>query len=169
MTSLFGISDDLIALSQLLDDMEGEGQEDLIMKWLEELEEDRDSKIDNYATLIKELQASAYARDVEAARIKDLSLADQKKADVLLSRLKYFLELHGIPKLNTTRFSISVAKNGGKTPVSVFVDIDSVPSAYVKIREVKTVDKDLIREELEAGHSLPFARLAERGTNLRIK
>jgi Siphovirus Gp157 len=169
MTTLFGISDDLVALSELVDQIDGEDQEAMVMEWLEKLGEDRDSKIDNYVSLIKELQASAYARDVEASRIKDLAISDTKKADMLLARLKYFFDVQGIAKLTTTRFSLSVAKNGGKAPLHVFVDLDSIPAKYIKVREVKSVDRDLVTEELEAGQELFFAKIGQRGTNLRIK
>ena len=85
-------------------------------------------------------------------------------------RLHDYLRITGRDKVQTeTGRTIAVVKNGGKAPLKVAdsIDLDSLPPELVKVS--KTLNNDAVRERLEAGESLPFASLAERGTSLRIR
>ena len=62
-------------------------------------------------------------------------------------------------------FTFTIAKNGGKQPIAI--QEDQVPQEY-KVATYST-NKDLIREVLERGIELPFAKFEERGETLRIR
>ncbi|HAX77623.1 MAG TPA: hypothetical protein DCY88_17755, partial [Cyanobacteria bacterium UBA11372] len=66
--TLFSISAEIGELTALLDEIEDNDREgeQLITSWLEQLGEERDRKLDNYAALISELQARAAVRKAEA-------------------------------------------------------------------------------------------------------
>lgn len=60
--------------------------------------------------------------------------------------------------------SASIVKNGGKKPVILS---DEVPQEWQKVKYEP--DNKRIREALENGEELPFAKLGERGERLSIK
>jgi hypothetical protein len=171
--SLFAISDDLLALDNILDDLGGdvsdEQVESIIAEWFENLGEERDRKLDNYAAFIRELEARAEARKVEAHRLAALVTIDTNRILALKRRLKWFFEYHNLPPIQTARFRLSLAGNGGKLPLLLDPDLtaDSLPEEFRKVSV--TPDPDKIRAALESGAQLDFARLGERGKSIRIK
>lgn len=175
MRSLFQISDDLLALSDLLSDVGGEITDDeagaALEKFFDELGEERDAKIDNYCALIRELEAHAEARWAEARRIRELSEADERNAERLKNRLKAFLDIQGIAKLETLRFKLSVQKNGGKARLIVPEQWEDEPSSAPERfhRRVIQLDKTAIREAIEAGEEIDGCAIAERGGYIRIR
>ncbi|MFB2979691.1 siphovirus Gp157 family protein [Microseira sp. BLCC-F43] len=169
--TLFSISAEIGELTALLDEIEdndSEGEQ-LITSWLEQLGEERDRKLDNYAALISELQARAAVRKAEAKRLSDLAAKDEKKAEMLKERLKYFFEVNKLKTIDTARYKLTLAKNGGKAPLIVDESVSptSLPEKFQKISV--DLDKAAIRSALEAGESLDFAHLGDRGSSLRIK
>ena len=64
----------------------------------------------------------------------------------------------------TEHFKVSIAKNGGKTPMKITGD---VPEEFLKYTPAP--DNDKIREALDSGLSLDFAHFEERGTHLNIR
>ncbi len=175
MRSLFDISDDLLALGDLFAEVGGEISEDeagdALERWFDEIGTERDIKIDNYCALINELDARAKARQEEANRINQLASVDIHSVKRLKARLKAFFEVQGLTKVETSRFKISVAKNGGIQPMLI-------PDAWEKDpplapeqfhRRIIQLDRDAIRTAIEAGETVEGCSLVERGTHLRIK
>jgi len=175
MPTLFTISADLLALEELLTDVDGEITEDAageaIEQWFDELGEARDAKIDNYCNLIAELTARSEARAAEAARISRLASVDANAATRLKNALKAFMDIHGLAKLETPFHKLTVAKNGGKSPLVIpdawRDDAASAPEAYH--RTFVRLDTEAIRADLEAGQEIAGCAIGERGTNLRIR
>jgi hypothetical protein len=92
----------------------------------------------------------------------------QRTADWLKLRIKNYLDGTGQKKvLTNSGFAVTVVGNGGKKPMKL--DDAAVPPEFCKVIPEQIVpDKDAIRKALEAGQSLPFAELQERGTRLSI-
>jgi hypothetical protein len=103
----------------------------------------------------------------ESKRLAARAEVNQNLADNLKERLQLALKTMGIKKLETERFTVSIAKNGGKAPMEL-KDAE-VPDAYTTLETVVKVDRERIRKELEEGKELAFAKLGERGESLRIK
>lgn len=167
---LFNISDDLQHLNELLDDVGDDSQQQkIIAQWFDTLGDERDRKLDSYCALISEMQARADVRKAEAKRMQELAVTDENRAKLLKDRLKTFFQLHDLKTINTDRYRLSLAKNGGKLPLILDenVSVTQLPEQYQRV----SIDPDTtaIRESLEAGDVLPFAHLGERGTSLRIK
>lgn len=168
--TLFSISDDLEKLNELLDDCGDDAQQqELIQQWFEQLGEERDRKLDGYAALISEMMARAEVRKAEARRMQELAQADENRARLLKNRLKLFFELHELKTVQTSRYKLSVTKNGGKQPLILKDGISPVdlPEQFQSV----SVDANTIaiRDFLERGEVLEWARLGERGTSMRIK
>ncbi len=169
MRTLFDISTDLEKLSELLDDCDDTEQQEVISNWLESIGNERDKKVDGYAALIAEIEARADIRLQEAKRLTELANSDKAKVKLLKERLKWFFALHNLKKLETARYKLSLAANGGRAPLVIrdYILATELPEHFQRV----TVEPNTaaIREALEAGEELDFARLGERGTSIRIK
>lgn len=169
MTTLYSISEDLFTLDAILDASDGEISDEAasaLDAWFAELGAARDTKIDGYCALIRELETRADGRDMEAHRLAARAATDRAKAMHLQGRLREFFTLHDLRKVETPRFSLSLVANGGKQALEVFGE---VPPAFMRSRTVESIDNDKVRAAIESGASLPFATLKPRGFSLRIK
>jgi hypothetical protein len=167
------IGEDLQALEDLLMEMGGDVSEEeaeaAIDAWLKESEENERAKLDRYADLIGMLQDRARSRREEAQRLASLATADDNVVKKLKNRLLWYMEGRGTKRIDTQLHRITVANNGGKAPLEIGGSAD--PSDPALRRFVKVSydwDGDAIRGALEAGVSLPFARMGERGRHIRI-
>jgi hypothetical protein len=86
---------------------------------------------------------------------------DKRMRDVLLLVMRDTLNQR---KIQTDLHTFTICKNGGKQGVDIFAE---VPDSFQRI--IYEPDTDKIREALENGEDLPFARLRERGEHVRIK
>mgnify|MGYP002777016054 FL=1 len=168
--SLFSISEDLERLNELLDEIgDDTQQQELLSEWLQQIGTERDRKLDGYAALISEMQARAEARKSEAQRLMELAKADERRAQLLKERLKWFFESQQLKTIETTRYRLSLAKNGGKAPLILKSDLSphQLPERF-RTTSIEP-NTNAIRAALEAGENLDFASLGDRGTSLRIK
>lgn len=168
--TLFNISDDLQRLNDLLDEVGDDAQQqELINNWLDSVGEERDRKLDGYAALISEMTTRADVRKAEARRLQELAATDESRARLLKDRLKWFFETHNITKVETPRYRLQLQRNGGRAPLILKDDLSptQLPEQFQQV----SIDPDTvaIREALEAGESLEWAHLGERGTSIRIK
>jgi hypothetical protein len=170
MSHLLEIADDARALDKLLDECDGDltGMEQVIDGWLHENSENLKEKADDYLALISEKMRMYAARQGEAERLNRLALTDKNCADRLKARLMFALTEMCITKLETDRYKVTVAKNGGKQKLDIHVPVEELPAYYKKALPL-VADKEAIREALEAGKKVPGAVLQERGTSLRIR
>ena len=70
-------------------------------------------------------------------------------------------------KLSTDRYQISLRKPGGKAPLEI--DEFMVPTEFITVETITNPNKDLIRQRLDAGEVLDFARYLERQDSLIIR
>ena len=171
--SLLQITQDMDALDELLSEVGGDVTdprvEQTITEWFSTLESDMNAKCDNYAALIVEMEARAEVRKAEAKRLSDRARQDESSAAWLRTMLKAAFEARGMKKVETDRFKISVAANGGKAPLDIRCGTSELPDWAKKTEVLVTPDKDEIRRRLDAGEKLEFATLMERGTRLSIR
>lgn len=171
--TLLTISDDVLALQSLIEDVDGDLTDPrvcaAIEAWEAELRSDLTAKVDNYAALIREMEHRAGAREDEARRIMELGRRDSATASWLKERLRSAFERLGIPKVDTDRFSVGLQRNGGLAPLAVDLEPEQLPEwAQVRTVVVKADSKE-IRRRLEGGEQFPFARIAERGNRIVIR
>ena len=125
-----------------------------------------DSKAESYAGFIRELEMRAESRGKEASRIRALAAADDALATRLKEGLKAAMEQTGKLKIETPRFKLSIAGNGGKQSLEVD-DPSALDPIFVRI--VREPDKDAIRAALDSGAEIAGCRLLPRGSSLRIR
>lgn len=134
------------------------------------LEADTEIKADAYAAYIRELESRAEARINEAHRIMESAKRSAKLAETLSTRLRDALKLIGKRKVIGSRYTVSVAANGGKLPILYdegACPVDALPETFVRVE--LSADKVAMRDALERGETLPFARFGERGDRLQIR
>ena len=171
MPTLYEVSSDLAALEELLTEVGGELPDDVaeaaIDSWLEETGTATRDKVDNYCGLIRELECRAAARKAEAKRLAERANIDTGAVDRLKARLLWFFERHALKTLETARFRVTAAQNGGVAPLHITAPLEDIPDEFIEF--IRKPMNPMIRELLEAGEKLPFAELGERGKSIRIK
>ncbi|MHC4891659.1 MAG: siphovirus Gp157 family protein [Planctomycetota bacterium] len=150
MPTLLKISDDMKALDDLLTESGGDvtdpAIEATIAIWMDEMDTDLNNKVDGYAALVSELNLRSKARAEEAERLRKRSKLDADNAKFLKERLKAVMEMRGIKKIETDRYRVTVANNGGKLPMTVMDD--AVPAEYTK-QPPPVPDTELNRKQQE--------------------
>lgn len=135
----------------------------MILDTLESIDGEIEDKADNYAKIIKGMEAKRDARKAEAKRLTD-------SASVLDNRIKYLkqnlfntMKDTGKIKFTTDLFAFRIQKNGGKRALTID---GKVPKEYIKT--IIENDTDKIRQALEDGKELKFAHLEPQSESLRI-
>jgi hypothetical protein len=174
--TLFEIGADMEALDAVLEEVGGDITDDAaaqaIDEWLMENRDNLSQKLDGYAALIQQRNAMAAARMEEAKRLQALAVADTNAARWLAERLKLFFETYGLQKVETARYKVALQRNGGVLPLLLDDDLtpSDVPEDFViEVPATQRIDTGAIRAALERGEALEFARLGERGTQIRIR
>lgn len=162
MRNIYELTSDYEKVINMLYDEDAD--EEAILDTLEAIEGEIEIKADNYAKLIKELEADEKAREEEAKRLISSAGVLKNRAKMLKQNLYNSMKITGKTKFTTDLFSFNIAKNGGKQALTIDGD---VPEEYTKT--VIETDTDKIRKDLEEGKELNFAHLEERGESLRIR
>ena len=124
-------------------------------------------KLEKYVHVIRNYEALAEARKAEAARLADGAKVAENKAKRLKEAILNAYDALGLEKVQAGVFTVTATQNGGATPVEVLADASDLPDEF---RTVKYAPNNAaIREALEAGQELEFAKLAPRGKHVRIK
>ena len=168
MSTLYELKEEF---KMLLDMMEDDStDEEMIQNSLEGIECEIEIKAEGYAKILKELEGQAEAVRKEISRLDDKYGKIVANMDRLKTNLKIAMNETGKKKIQTDLFTISVCKNGGKIPLIIDgVDINEVPEKYKEMQKIEKLNTDAIREDLEKGIDVGFARFGERRESLRIK
>lgn len=134
--------------------VDGEAGEVFDASYLDNLHMEKEKKVDKIACWAKELRMEARnCRDVAESYIKRARQAE-KKADSLESYLATWIPGE---KIDTKRCQIRWRKSIKVT----ITDEQEIPASYIKVKEVRSVDKAEIRKQLKEGLSIPGAELTE--------
>lgn len=162
---LYDLTAEFRAVLDELDAAEGVLEGDLEAR-LDAISADFGAKVESCVIIGRALDAEAAAIKEEEERLRARRAAREKRAEQLSAYVLRSMKATGTPKVETTRFTISVVKN---SPKLAFVEGQVVPDAWMKtIPEQRTADTARIKADLAAGIPLPFATL-ERGERLRVR
>lgn len=169
MATLIDISNEVQDLEIALSQAETEEEQQLLIVKFLQSKHDLLTKLDSYAALIAELEARAEFRKAEAKRLAERAAVNANLAKRLKERLLWYLHSQGLKKVETHRYNISTAAVGGKLPL--IVDEEYSPTQLPERFQKVSVEADTkaIREALEAGEELPYARFGIRQQVVRIK
>lgn len=159
-----------VQMQEILDMAEsGEFDEELISNTLEGVEGEIEIKLDSYGVIIIELQADIEKIDQEIKRLTSKKKTIANSINYLKNMVMQTMGTLNTRKVKGDKFTWTIAKNGGKAPLIIDESMPAIclPEEY-QLWEVKP-NKDVIRQDLEAGKQLPYARLGERGESLRLR
>ena len=162
---LYELTEQWDAVFNMLED--GETDEQVIFDTLESIEGEIEDKADNYAKMIRNLQASVDMLKAEEERLYQRRKSTENHIQRLKDNLQANLEFIGKTKFKTDLFSFSVSKNGGKQPLSITDNLDEIPGKYL-IPQPPKVDNDAVRELLKE-KSVDWAHLKPYGRHLNIR
>lgn len=162
MSSLYELEKNWKQISDML--YEEDIDEQCILDTLESIEGDIEDKANNYAKIIKSLQADAEACKIEKQRLEARQKAFENRANLLKDRLEETMRETGKTNFKTELFSFNIQKNGGLAPLWVQEDLRQIPWDFLK----KEPDNAKIRELLES-QEVSWAKLEERKESLRIR
>lgn len=127
---------------------------------LDQLQLERNEKIENIALYIKNLKALSAEVKAEEERLKERRTAYEKKIASLEDYLSYACEEN---KFTTAKCEISFRKS-----TVCEVDEEKLPKAWWKQKITETVDKAALKLALKQGDEIPGAALVEK-QNITIK
>jgi hypothetical protein len=164
MESLMQLSEEYQELVELASSADPE-DEQTFLDTLDGMTGIIENKMDGYGVVLTQMKARIAMIDGEIKRLQawkqTVENNDKRMRDVLLLVMRDTLNQR---KIQTDLHTFTICKNGGKQGVDIFAE---VPDSFQRI--IYEPDTDKIREALENGEDLPFARLRERGEHVRIK
>ena len=164
MDTLYSLSDEYVQLMDLAISTDPE-DEQAFADTLEGLTAVINTKMDDYAVVMTHLKGRSDLIQTEIDRLKAMQQTiDNHEKRMKAALLSVMTEKLNQRKITTDFHTFTVCNNGGKQPMEITGD---VPDNYKRV--VYETDTEKIRKELEAGATLPFAHLEERGEYLRIK
>lgn len=152
--NLFDLSQNYIALRDMM--LDPDMDQEAINDTLEALEGSIEEKADNYAYIIKELDAQMDMLKKESDRLKLLAGTISNNKERLRQSLLNAMQITGKLKFKTDRHSFSVRNS---VSVDVFNE-EIIPDEYKKI--TVTVSKTDISNALKKGEDVAGAQLVEK-------
>ncbi len=173
MTTLIEIGEEWSRFTAALDDLPGgEIPPDLqaeLDAWFAAITEADGEKLEAYCRVIRNLESNAAVAKAEAEQYAAFAKSQEGRVASLKSMMKLHLEATGRKKVFTsTGRSITVCANGGKLPLIVDPGTDpkELPEQFQKV--TIAANNDAIRAAIEGGQDVPFAKLGERESHLKI-
>ncbi len=138
-----------------------------VEQWKKDLGTEFTEKIDNIAAFVRSLELRAAARREEMERLQKRVKVDENNAKWLKNMVMGELQAREIKKLDTRRYKIGVAGNGGLQPL--IIDMGApLPPEFTFVPPPEW-DKQKVRKALAEGRDVPGAALLPRGTHLSIR
>lgn len=147
---------DKIALYELIDESKGEVNE-TIENWLKEVEKNVTEKVDHYKWVQDELEAEVERLKEESKKLYGAANSIENIVTRLKDRLKFVMRSMATDELlgSTYRYKLS------KSAPRLVVDESRLPSSYAIVKSYTETDKERIKEELNAGKTIPGAHFEE--------
>ncbi len=159
MANIYELTKSIKMLQELL---ETEEDTQIIKEALDGYEAQLEEKADNYARVIKNLEASMKGLKEESKRLSDRAKTIENNIKYLKSSLQNSMITLDKKKFKTDLFSFGIQKNPPSCNIT-----GEVTQKYL-IKQEPKIDKKAIIADLKAGKELGFAELTQ-GESLRIR
>ena len=166
--TLYDLTSDYMELQEMLTDPDVDPE--VLADTIEGIEGMLEDKAENYAFIIRNLEAEAEAFKNEAARMTAKAKTRENSVKYLKEKLYQTMVITDKRKFKTSHFSFGIQKN----PVSVKIDQEGqVPEEFL-IAQPPKIDKNSIKEILKGGDedakkALDGIAHLEQGEGLRIR
>ena len=165
MASLYELTSDYMELLELAEDPDTDPQ--AFADTLEGIDGAIEDKADNYAKVIRTLEADAAACDAESKRLRNKTQTIKNNIKRMKSALQFAMQMTGKTKFKTALFTFGIRKN----PASVVIDAANVrdfPEQYI-IESEPILDKWALKDALKAGEDLTGLCHLEQSESLSIR
>ncbi|EAD3175126.1 TPA: siphovirus Gp157 family protein [Listeria monocytogenes] len=152
MTTLYSIQEKYQQLLNLAEQLDPE----LLKDTLESIDDELETKAENVAFVIKELEGQALVLETEIKRLSERKTTINNNIKRLKQSLQDAMEAANKPKIKTNLFTLGIRKS----PHSVAVEDESKLIAYL-VEQPKKLDKTRLKDDLKKGIDVPGAVLVQ--------
>ncbi len=149
------------AFDEAIDPETGEILSEEALTYLDQLEIERDAKIENIGCWIKNLNAEAAALKEEEKSFADRKKRAQKKSESLK---RYLAGVLAGEKFSTEKVAISFRSSDAVE----IEDEKAIPEDYIKTKVERSPDKTSIKQAIKAGMTVEGCKLVK-NLNIQIK
>ena len=165
MATIYELTSDYLNLLELAEDPDIDEQ--AFLDTLEGIEGALEDKADNYAKVMRMLEADTKGIKAEEERLAKRRKTIEGNVSRMKSALQFAMQTTGKTKFKTTLFSFGIRKN----PPSVVIDAANVrdfPEQYV-IESEPVLDKKALKDALKAGEDMTGLCHLEQSESLSIR
>lgn len=141
--------------------------DDELAEELAKINDNLETKADNYARIIRNIEGDVNAIDAELKRLNTAKASKMNAVKRMKENLMTAMVETGKTKFKTELFSFGVQKNGGVAPLELTVKPEELPSEFQKVKI--EADATAIRKYIEETGDLSYGVLKDRGETLRIR
>lgn len=152
MPTLYSIQDKYQQLLNLAEQLDPE----LLKDTLESIDDELETKAENVAFVIKELEGQALVLETEIKRLSERKTTINNNIKRLKQSLQDAMEAANKPKIKTNLFTLGIRKS----PPSVAVEDESKLIAYL-VEQPKKLDKTRLKDDLKKGIEVPGAKIIQ--------
>lgn len=165
MANLYEITQDYLQILSMMEDPELDPQ--TLADTMEAVEGELEIKAENYAKVMKNLEADVAGIKAEIDRLSERKKTIENNIKTMKSALQMAMETTGKTKFKTELFSFNIQKNA-PTVVIDASDPNNIPPDFLKFKEPE-VDKTAIKAAIQNGMDLTGVAHLEQSESLRIK
>ena len=158
MPSFANIQEEIASMLSIPDEELTDEQRAAMDAYLDELGTQEADKVDSFAAFIRaETARNKYYRE-ESQRFANKAKTSESRINFLKSRYLATMQQAGVKKITGNAYTLSIRS----TPAVEVEDVDLLDDLYCRvIPERREPDKQIIKEYLRAGGSLPGCRLVQ--------
>ena len=163
--TIYEITNDYLQLMQMMEDPELDPQ--TLADTMEGIEGELEDKADNYARVMKNMEADLNGIKAEIDRLSTRKKTIENNIKRMKEALQFSMETTGKTKFKTELFSFGIRKNA---PAVVMDEpyIENVPERFLKYSD-PTINRTAIKEAIQNGEDLEGLAHLESSTSLSIK
>ena len=168
MASLYDLAGDYAKFAEYMEQVELEPEmQEALEDALNNLDEDIEIKLENYAKIIKNFESDIAGLKAEEERLAKKRKAMENSIKHMKERMTIAMQQTGKLDIKGELFKFKVQAN----PPAVVMDvnyIEDVPEQYLIAQDPK-IDKKLLKADIEAGADLDGIAHIERSESVRIR
>lgn len=163
--TIYEITNDYLQLMQMMEDPELDPQ--TLADTMEGIEGELEDKADNYARVMKNMEADLNGIKAEIDRLSTRKKTIENNIKRMKEALQFSMETTGKTKFKTELFSFGIRKNA---PAVVMDEpyIENVPERFLKYSD-PTINRSAIKEAIQNGEDLEGLAHLEQSTSLSIR
>jgi hypothetical protein len=165
MANLYEITQDYLQILSMMEDPDLDPQ--TLADTMEAVEGELEIKAENYAKVMKNLEADVAGIKAEIDRLSERKKTIENNIKNMKSALQMAMETTGKTKFKTELFSFGIRKNA---PAVVMDEpyIENVPERFLKYSD-PTINRSAIKEAIQNGEDLEGLAHLEQSSSLSIR